>query len=60
MGSGTTAVSAKALGRNYIGFELSQEYCNLAESRLNDTSINRRGKIAQLTLLQYANDIKTD
>jgi len=34
MGSGTTAVVAKSLGRNYIGFELSPEYCKLASVRL--------------------------
>lgn len=34
MGSGTTAVSAKGLGRNYIGIELSPEYCKMADERL--------------------------
>jgi len=34
MGSGTTAKMAKLNNRNYIGFELSQEYCNIAEKRL--------------------------
>lgn len=33
MGSGTTAIAAKKLGRNYLGFELSKEYVN--ESRIN-------------------------
>ena len=27
IGSGTTALAAKALNRNYIGFEMNQEYC---------------------------------
>ena len=35
MGSGTTAVACKELGRNYIGFEISEEYCKIAEERLN-------------------------
>ena len=35
MGSGTTAVACKELGRNYIGFELSKEYCDIAEKRLS-------------------------
>ena len=34
MGSGTTAVSAKKLKRNFIGIDISEEYCKLAEERL--------------------------
>ena len=34
MGSGTTAIAAKKLNRNYIGSEISPEYCALANSRL--------------------------
>ena len=34
MGSGTTAKMAKLTGRQYIGFELSEEYCRIAEERL--------------------------
>ena len=34
MGTGTTAVSAKKLGRNYIGFELQQEYIDVANKRI--------------------------
>ena len=37
MGSGTTAKVARALGRKYIGFEISKEYCDLANKRLQDT-----------------------
>ena len=37
MGSGTTAKVARALGRHYIGFEISQEYVDLANKRLQDT-----------------------
>jgi site-specific DNA-methyltransferase (adenine-specific) len=38
MGSGTTAVACKELGRNFIGFEISEEYCNIANKRLNSFS----------------------
>jgi DNA modification methylase len=34
MGSGTTAVACVNNNRNYIGFELSQEYCEMAEERV--------------------------
>ena len=34
LGSGTTAVAAKMSGRRYIGFDLSAEYCAIAEERL--------------------------
>lgn len=34
IGSGTTAVAAKDLGRNYIGFELEKEYFDLANERI--------------------------
>lgn len=34
MGSGTTAVAAIQTGRKYIGYEVSREYCEIAEKRL--------------------------
>jgi site-specific DNA-methyltransferase (adenine-specific) len=34
MGSGTTALAAINTDRNYIGFEISEEYCNLAKNRI--------------------------
>ena len=35
MGSGTTAMVAKSLGRYYIGCELHEEYINLTENRIS-------------------------
>ena len=35
-GSGTTAKMAKLNNRNYIGFEISKEYCDIAEKRIQD------------------------
>ncbi|MBP5083743.1 MAG: site-specific DNA-methyltransferase, partial [Methanomicrobium sp.] len=37
MGSGTTAVAAKQLGRHYVGIEISPEYCQMAEERIANT-----------------------
>ena len=34
MGSGTTAVACINTSRNYIGFEISEEYCELANDRI--------------------------
>ncbi len=34
MGSGTTAVACKKLGRNFIGFEVNDDYVKIAEERL--------------------------
>ena len=36
MGSGTTAVACKELGRNFIGIEKEQEYIDLSTKRIND------------------------
>lgn len=34
IGVGTTAISCKTHGRNYIGFELVEEYCEIARERI--------------------------
>ena len=36
MGSGTTAKMAKINKRNYIGSEISKEYCDIIEKRINE------------------------
>ncbi|MEW6294810.1 MAG: site-specific DNA-methyltransferase [Candidatus Diapherotrites archaeon] len=37
MGSGTVAVAAKKLNRDYLGCEIDKKYCKIIESRLKDT-----------------------
>jgi len=36
VGSGTTALVAKRLGRNYIGIDCAEEYCKMAQGRLRE------------------------
>ncbi|MBZ0179868.1 MAG: site-specific DNA-methyltransferase [Melioribacteraceae bacterium] len=36
LGSGTTSISALKNNRNYVGYDISQDYINLANSKLNE------------------------
>lgn len=38
-GSGTDCLSAKKLGRNFISFEINDDYISLAEQRINDNEV---------------------
>jgi len=41
MGSGTTAIACLNTNRNYIGFEIDETYCNLANKRIqNHTAVS--------------------
>jgi len=40
IGTGTTAVSAKKMGRNFIGFERQSEYIKVANKRILDVENN--------------------
>jgi site-specific DNA-methyltransferase (adenine-specific) len=45
-GTGTTALAAKRLGRNFIGFELDKEYAQVSENRLQqEEPISKIGNI---------------
>lgn len=44
MGSGTTAIAARQLGKKFIGIDISPEYTALAESRLEEDEL-RRGEM---------------
>lgn len=47
LGSGTTSVAAKKLGRHYLGIEIEKQYCLWAEQRLEiaDTDIEIQGYV---------------
>jgi DNA modification methylase len=62
MGSGTTAVACKELGRNYIGFEINPKYYQIAIDRINgitqkDRKLKEQG---QLDLFDYLNIKETE
>lgn len=44
MGSGTTCKACQETGRQYIGFELNEEYFEIAKNRLNN--INKNGEVS--------------
>lgn len=41
LGSGTTSVTAKKLGRHYLGIEQSPQFCTWAEKRLKDADTDK-------------------
>ena len=41
LGSGTTAKMAVLNDRHFIGFEISKEYCKIAEKRISETTSNQ-------------------
>jgi len=41
-GSGTTGVAAKLLGRQFIGIEISEKYCEIAKQRIDGTVVNKK------------------
>ncbi len=50
LGSGTTAIAALNLNRKFIGFEIRQDYCDLAVNRINNFCQNETIKKSQLSL----------
>jgi len=56
-GTGTTAISAKRLGRKYIGFELDEKYVNISQQKLKQVKQNY--KIGESWVSFYLNDVVT-
>jgi len=54
-GSGTTCKMAKKLGRNYIGIEISQEYIDIINKRLNSLT---QDKLLKCKNLENESDIR--
>jgi DNA modification methylase len=57
LGSGTTAVCAKKLGRKCIGVEISEEYCSIAVKRLAQSVMNLEISIPQEDVKQNELDL---
>lgn len=63
IGSGTTAVAAKRLGRKFIGIDINQEYIEITHKRLERVEIKNKSNTAtynlqQLTLLNTYKNVQ--
>lgn len=57
LGTGTTAVAAKRLGRNYIGIELDPDYVEIAQAHLDD--VLPKSKIGDAWVSIYLDQVAT-
>lgn len=57
MGTGTTAIAAKRLGRNYIGFELDKTYTDVSRSKLSLEKPN--SKIGNIWVSYFTKSVVT-
>jgi len=65
MGSGTTAMVAKSLGRKYLGCELHDDYSKLIEERINSVTVNKvsqaeNNPLESLLYYEYTKEITND
>ncbi len=47
IGSGTTAIACKKLNRDFIGIEISKEYCEIAKRRLGNTESDLLSQVTE-------------
>lgn len=57
MGTGTTAIAAKRLGRKYIGFDIDEKYINITERKLEQD--NTKSKIGSVWVSFFLNEVIT-
>ncbi|MFO7890219.1 MAG: site-specific DNA-methyltransferase [bacterium] len=57
IGTGTTAVAAKRLGRNYIGFDIDENYVNITKNKLTQEKSN--SKIGNVWVSFYLKEVVT-
>jgi site-specific DNA-methyltransferase (adenine-specific) len=57
IGTGTTAIAAKHLGRNYIGFEIDSKYVTIAKEKIEKTHNN--SQIGDSWISFYLNEPRT-
>lgn len=57
IGTGTTAIAAKRLGRNYIGIEIDPDYVKIAKNKITQTLPT--SKIGDVWVSYYRNEIIT-
>ena len=57
LGTGTTAIAAKRLGRHYIGFELDQTYATIARDKVEQQVLN--SQVGDVWVSVYLDEIIT-
>ena len=57
MGTGTTAIAAKRLGRNFVGIELDADYVEIANNHLTETNVS--SKIGDSWVSLYLDQVAT-
>lgn len=57
IGTGTTAIAAKRLGRKYIGFDIDEKYINITERKLEQD--NTKSKIGSVWVSFFLNEVIT-
>jgi site-specific DNA-methyltransferase (adenine-specific) len=59
MGSGSCGVSAKLTGRNFIGIEMSQEYFEIARTRIDSVESNKVSPLDKQLSTQLPDNVQT-